>query len=322
MKRRLLFGGVAMTLAFGCAEIYGLGDYTEADGSVGSDTGADVEASVYDVTPPSDGGCAGQCVPNIPSGWTMIAYDRAFQPACSPGYGNSTDVHEGMIANAANCQCGCSFTAQPCTSLTVTSGDGGTNTCNNHSTQTVTWDGGCTTLTTINASNEKVSVTPSGTGVCAGDASASSIPAITYGYDGRLCEVTAAGPGACSVGTCVPAAAPYAVCVYQTGIVACPSDYPVPHIVGTKVVDTRGCTGCGCTVDAGSCSGTATLYSGGTCTTGAQAVTADGTCQSVANAPYKTLTYARTTTTTCTPSSVSAIGDAGFADPRTVCCAQ
>ena len=57
------------------------------------------------------------------------------------------------------------------------------------------------------------------------------------------------------------------MCVTNSTLQACPSDFPIPHIVGTGVSDTRACGPSACTqcalVDAGTCGvPQLTLYSG------------------------------------------------------------
>jgi hypothetical protein len=307
-----------LALAFGCADLFGLGDYTQ--GNPG-DSGLDV---FFDVILTNEaGGCIATCVPTVPSGWAAVGYDQGFQGNCAFAYGTPTDVSEGITAGAATCGCGCNPTAPTCSSLQVTSGDGGSNTCNNQSSQTVAWGGSCATITTsINIQNVKISATPGGSGTCAPDASV-VMPNVDYAHQGRVCELLAKPAGGCEAGICVPDPSPFLPCVYQIGVVACPSEYPVQHIVGSKLNDTRGCSPCTCGTQGGACAGTVTFSNGANCNSGGQTINADGTCQTVTNQVFKSLFYSPTSTNpTCTPSAVTAIGDAGYGDPQTVCCLQ
>ena len=96
------------------------------------------------------------------------------------------------------------------------------------------------------------------------------------------------------------------MCVRQAGVVACPSGYPVPHVVGTTAIaDNRDCTPCTCGFDGGACGGTATLYGGATCGGTSQALTADGTCQTVSTSSFKSLAYQPANTGVCAPSPVT-----------------
>jgi hypothetical protein len=316
VNRRLAIVGALsiISIAFGCAEIYGLGDYTEGDASVVTDVATE-PLPVYD-----GGNCA--CAPTIPAGWTPIAYDQAFRSNCATDYGNPIDVAEGIDAGPATCGCTCGV-AMNCNSLLVTSGDAGTS-CNNLTSQSVTTDGGCQTITTISA-GAKVSIKPSGAGSCTPDASVTK-PNAAFAYQGRLCEllVTPATTG-CSSGVCVPSAAPFAFCVHQNGVATCPAGYPTQHVVGTNVDDGRGCSACTCDFDAGAgCGGGATLYAGGACSASSQGLTADGTCQAITgNQSLKSLTYQPSATTaSCAPSQSTPTGSATFADSQTVCCTQ
>jgi hypothetical protein len=311
-----IIGALAiLSIAFGCAEIYGLGDYTEGDASVVVDVATE-PLPVY------DGGCT--CAPSIPTGWTPIAYDQAFRSACATDYGNPIDISEGITADPATCACGCSVSAN-CNSLLVTSGDSGT--CNNQTSQSVPWDGGCTTITTINGAGSKVSIKASGVGSCTPDASVTKTNP-SFMYQGRLCELLVApATTGCATGVCVPSAAPFVFCVHQNGVATCPAGYPTQHVVGTQINDGRGCSACTCDFDAGGssgCGGTATLWTGGACNAQAQAINVDGTCQAVAaNQMYKSLTYQATSSgASCTPSQPTATGTATFSDSQTVCCTQ
>lgn len=349
MNRRVLVACCAISLALGCADVFGLGDYTEQDGGPDAtatdatpdstpdsselEGGGDADASDAVTSDADDSGdagdgavttvCTGVCVPPLPSGWTFVAYDRAFRPSCSTGYGTPTDVEEGLSAGAATCACTCATAAPSCSSIAVTAGDAGTNGCNNQTTQTVTTDGGCTSMAALTTQGEKMSatVTPTGGG-CTPDASV-SVPAVSYAYQGRICEPLGAPGGGCDAGVCFPPPSPYGLCVYQAGAVACPTGYPVQYGVGSTVTDTRGCSACTCGYDGGTCGGNVTFYTGTTCNLQSQTITADGTCQAVTNQTFKGFQYAPSATgASCTPSATTPTGDAGFADLATVCCTQ
>jgi hypothetical protein len=323
MKRRVWLVGLAVSFALGCAEIYGLGDYTQQDGGTDASVDAAVESgsdSGNDASGNNDAGC-GVCAPPLPGGWTFVAYDRAFRPSCANGYGTPTDVEEGLNAGASTCGCSCGLSTS-CSSLLVTAGDGGSNGCNNKNSEAVSYDGGCAVLpSAISTLNESMSVTASSGGGCTPDASVVT-PAVTYDYQGRICELVSA-TGGCDAGVCLPDPGPYATCVYQAGAVACPSGYPAQHLVGASVSDTRGCTPCTCGFDGGSCGGSAIFYTGAGCSANSQTVSVNGTCQAVSNQTFKSMVYQATGGGgSCTPSPTSPTGDAGFADLATVCCTQ
>jgi hypothetical protein len=291
---------VALTaLMFGCAEIYGLGDYTEADGALPDAAGGD--SSVESGSP----------------GWSVVAYDQASRAGCQAGYGTPTDVEEGLSAPPATCGCACQPLPPTCAAQLVTSGSN--NGCNNATSQNGSNDGGCSTLSTqIQTFNESISVTVTAGGACTANPSVNA-PSATYTYEGRLCQLLDSS-GSCDAGACAPSA-PYQACVYQTGVLACPAGYPHQHSVGTQLDDTRGCTSCTCDSTAGTCGGSA-MFSGGACMgVGQVMVPADGACHGVPNEMFKSFSYtSHPTNGTCAPSSPTPTGNVAFASMATVCC--
>jgi hypothetical protein len=325
VKRRVIVACGALSLALGCAEIYGLGDYTQQDGG-GGDGAVDVAEELAPLPPGPDGGCTGVCVADLPSGWTFIAYDQAFRPACAANFQTPTPVAEGLSAAPATCGCSCAMQTPPCSNLTVTAGNSGTNGCQNKSSQALVWDGGCLPVTSIvTAAGDSVSVTASGNGGCAPDDASVVLPSPTYASQGNICQMGVSPGAGCTSGVCVPDPAPYKMCVYQTGDVACPAAYSVKHVVGTGLSDGRGCTGCTCTFDGGGgCGGSATLYTGGACNAQSLGVTADGTCHAVSTQTFKSMSYQPTAVGgACVGSGApTPTGTATFATTATVCCAQ
>ena len=332
--KAILLGAVALA---GCGDIIGLGDYTtnldaSLDVVVTPDGGGDAKPEAApDAKPDSPTeagpscGSSSVCVPALPGGWAWAVYDPDARVACAAGYGTSTDVEEGIDAGAAVCGCTCSKTDPSCATgnLTITSGNN--NTCDNATSQNETAAGGCQTLSNqfSTGGTAKVGATgpaPSG-GSCTGVPS-QTLPPVGYDHQGRTCAFAGdAGSAGCTAGNvCMPDPTPFGVCVSQAGVNACPSGFPTQHLVGTNVSDTRGCTPCGCTFDAGTCTGTVTLYRGSNCSFGPAAVTADGTCTSVGNHTWVSYQYAPTTSASCAGSAVSPDGGVAFADVTTICC--
>jgi hypothetical protein len=285
--------GALTALSSGCADIYGLGDYAEADGAL-----PDGDSS----TEP-DGG------------WSVVAYDQASRANCPTSYGNHTDVEEGLSAAPATCGCACAPLPPTCATQVLTAGNNGA--CNSATSQNDSNDGGCSTLSTqIQTFNESMSVTVTPGGGCTPNPTVTA-PTITFPYEGRICELLGAS---CDAGACLPTA-PYEACVYQTGVLDCPAGYPVQHIVGTQISDTRGCTSCTCGYAAGSCGGSAVFFAGPCAGPGQAMVPADGACHGVPNQMFKSFSYlAHPVAGTCAPSTPTPTGEAGFADQATVCC--
>ena len=338
--RRVIFFFAVPLLTWGCGDIIGLDGYTDGDGSVITDATSDVVGSDVignDVTPPKDGGndvgptCNLQtsvCAPAAPSGWTYTIYDPDNRNACASGYGSPNDVQEGIDAGAAACSCGCTTTNPDCHSGTLAIQAGFNNTCNNINMQTDVADAGCNTLTTsFTTSNNNVAVTgPTPVGGSCTPSASQTIPAVGYAHQGRTCELEAGAPGAgCGAGeACIPSPGTFGTCISQAGDVACPADagFPTQHTIGSKVTDTRGCTACGCTFDAGSCGGTLTLWTDTGCANNATAIPATSTCTKANgnNRTWHGYSYVPQTTASCAGTAVAPDGGVAFSDVTTVCC--
>jgi hypothetical protein len=235
-------------------------------------------------------------------------------------------VNENLIAPPASCTCGCTTTKPTCATgnLTVTAGNSGSNGCQDQANQSEGAQGGCQGLSpsVVVDNSWKVNATapsPSG-GSCAASPSGSPAP-VSYGSAGRTCALTGnLGAGCGGSDVCAPKAAPFTMCVAQTGDVACPAGFPAKHLTGSIVADTRSCSPCTCSLNAGACGGTLTLYGDNSCSQNAFDVVVDGTCQHVPSHSYRGYTYAPLSTAFCMSSVVTATGSAAFTDTQTVCC--
>ena len=337
MRRTLVLLVSVPVMLWGCGDIIGLDGYTDGDGSVltdaTSDTGqGDVIGS--DATP-KDGGndvvttCNTQtsvCVAAAPSGWTFTTYDPDNRNACASGYGAPSDVEEGIDAGPAACTCGCTTASPDCHSGKLGIQGGSNNTCDNINTQTDPADAGCQMLGTqfFTTGGNKIATTPPTPvgGSCTASGS-QTIPGIGYAHQGRTCAFEAGAPGGgCTSGqVCIPSPGTAQTCISQAGDVACPAGYPTQHTIGTKVTDTRGCTPCGCTFDAGSCGGTVTMWTDTACSNNGTPIPANGTCTTVGgNRTWRGYSYAPQTTASCSGTPVSPDGGVVFTDVTTVCC--
>ncbi len=265
------------------------------------------------------------CVPTLPAGWSWAVYAPDSRPTCGAGYATPTDVEEGLDASAASCGCTCTTTDPSCATGNLAITRGNNNACNNFNTATAPADSGtCGTSFTAfsTGGGAKISVTgPAPTGGSCTPTPSQTIAPVGYDHQGRTCAFAGDGGASCGSGSvCMPDPAPFGVCVSQAGQNPCPAGFPTQHLVGTGVNDTRGCSACGCAFDAGACNGTATFYTSTSCSQGAAAVPADGTCNNVGNHTFSSYTYAATTTASCAPSAASADGGVAFAAETTVCC--
>jgi hypothetical protein len=326
-------------VAWGCGDIIGLDGYTDNDSSIVTDaTSGDAQSDVIgnDVAPNDAGNdvattCNLQtsaCVPDLPSGWAFTIYEPDTRSACATGYGSPTDVEEGLDAGPATCTCGCSTTNPDCHSGKLGIQGGNNNTCDNLSTQMDVADAGCnavgTQFTTTMGSGKIAATPPAPAGGSCTPSGSQTIPGVGYAHQGRTCELEAGAPGGgCGANqVCIPSAGTAQTCIAQAGDVTCPADagYPTQHVIGSKVTDTRGCTTCGCTFDAGSCAGTVTMWGDTGCSTNSTAITANGTCQNVGNHTWKGYSYVGATTASCSGTAVAPDGGVVFADVTTVCC--
>jgi hypothetical protein len=261
-------------------------------------------------------------VPSLPTGWAWAAYDPTARPACATGYTTPQDVEEGIDAGAATCGCTCTTTNPTCTSgkITITAGTNGL--CNNVTNQTDPADAGCNGVTAFSTTNGDISaVGPAPVDGGCTPTPSESAPAVGYANEGRACAYTESAGGGCANGSvCLPNPAPFTTCVEQLGMHVCPSGFATQHLVGTTITDTRGCTACTCGFDAGSCGGTATLYTNVGCTTGALAVPVDGVCTAAGTHAWKGYSYAATTNASCAASPVAPDGGVAFSDLTTICC--
>jgi len=337
MRRIFLFVALGPLASWGCGDIIGLDGYTDGDGAIIGDATTDVVGNdvVGDVTP-KDGGndvattCNLQtsvCVPDLPSGWAFTLYDPDTRGACAAGYGSPADVEEGIDAGAAACTCGCTTTNPDCHAGNLGIQGGSNNTCDNISTQADPADAGCQALTsfTTTGGNKVAATPPAPVGGSCTPSGSQTLPPVGYAHQGRTCEFEAGAPGGgCGSGqVCLPSPGTFGSCISQAGAVACPADagYPTQHVIGSQITDTRSCTACGCTFDAGSCAGTVTLWTDTGCSNNGTAITANGTCTTVGgNRTWRGYSYVSATTASCSGSAVSPDGGVVFSDVTTVCC--
>jgi hypothetical protein len=327
---------VTIAALAGCGDIIGLDGYTDGDGSIADVTNGDGGGDASNDVVQKDGGgdapneaapCNTQtsvCVADLPSGWAWAVYDPDARVACATGYGTPKDVEEGIDAGAATCGCGCTTTNPDCHSgtLKITGGSGGT--CTSVTNQTDVADAGCNTLTqfvTSNGSANASATPPTPVGGSCTPSGSQTIPGVGYGHQGRTCALAGTAAGGCNSGeVCVPNPAPFTTCIAQAGAQTCPSAFPTQHVIGSAIADTRGCTACGCTFDAGSCAGSLTLWTDTACSNNSTPITANGTCTNVGNHTWRGYSYTSQTTASCSGAPVAPDGGVVFSDLTTVCC--
>ena len=277
------------------------------------------------------------CTPAVPSGWSLVAYDRGGRPSCATGWGSSASLVEGPVVGGTSCTCSCGpMLSNPCDDGTAALSLG-QNACGCAQVQSVPLvsDGGCNPIGApigqpCGPWGDSL-VKPIGLGAspapvaCADDPQR---PTITYGAQGESCTAQeSAGAGCPSGGGCLPGPAPAVACIEAVGIQSCPTGFTQQYTVYTpsNVIDQRQCGSCGCTATPTGCSGaTVTLYDDPGCTQNAVTLAADGKCDPLHGDPTDAgwFVYAATLGASACSGAATTGLDGGLLlrAPETICC--
>ncbi len=281
------------------------------------------------------------CMPVVPGGWSLVAYDPGGRPACASGWGSPVPLVEGPDAGPASCACSCGAPiGNPCVAGTATMSLG-QNVCGCakvHDVPLVS-DGGCDPIGAPigepcgawgDGFVQAVVLEAGAEGGAAAVACTDDPqrPPITYAALGESCTAQGpAGGGCVSGGGCLPAPAPGIACIEAAGIQTCPPGFTQAHVVyaPSNVIDERQCGPCGCTATVTSCSGaTVTLYDDPACTQNPVPLTADGKCDALQGDPsdagWFQYTASPTTTPCGSPTTTGLDGGLLLRAPATVCC--
>ena len=266
-----------------------------------------IEDVSYDVpdlgTGETEAGVPCTCVVPPPQGYTFVEYDPTTQPNCDPQYGNHTDWMEVPSWSPASCSCVCTPpTGVMCScgntvSFAISSGNGNCTDNTNESLSANLGPPGCDTNNqTLNPGNGGVNnmqaALPTQTtcapqnGTCGPPMKTQTLPPYVT-ENGRMCPLQGATSACNGSNVCVPTPAnsSYALCVTNMTTQACPGAFPVTHLVGNSVQDSRTCGPSSCSpgscgiVDAGTCGTPQLVLSPNDNNCGGQTVTlpADGT---------------------------------------------
>ena len=284
----------------------------------------------------ADPACASSgfvCTPAVPSGWSLVAYDRDSRPPCPSGWGSSSPLVEGPDGGAA-CGCACgAYQGDPCLggSLSLSLGQ---NQCGCSQTQNLALasDGGCNPIghpigqpCGTWGDGKVAALTP----VSLSCSETRTLPPVGFATQGETCvPVAGIGAGCSAGGSCVPSPAPAAGCIEAAGAqTVCPAGFSTLSIVYSPadVADERQCEACGCVSAATSCAAaTLTLYDDSSCTKGEVTVPADGKCDDITGDPSDAgwFVYRATPdTTACKGPATSPItGGLATGNPKTICC--
>ena len=325
----------------GCAEVLGLGDYTNGEGGAQSDAGDAVVSvdSQPDVLVDAGCGLGLACAEAPPVGWSgpiAIWSGMGMPPPSPPDCGGDYpqklyDGVGGLNAPMAICDCQCgSITGATCGSVSITrySNTNCTTQCVNPTV--VVPVGGCVNTTECGGNWALGGSSPVG-GSCTPQASKTVTPA-QWTEATRACGGGAPSQGACETGQlCVPVPSfPFQTpfCIVRAGDVMCPAGkYKTKRTYYSGFIDTRDCpSSCQCGAP-----------SGIDCNAGAQIITYDqANCSNnvldnfvglpkACQKPNSNTKSVRVTATpaggTCPATVVTPSGDVTPQNPTTVCCA-
>ncbi len=242
---------------------------------------------------------------------------------------------DSAIAGATQCaKCGCGpVTGATCSTSNVTVEYSGNGSCTNlrwtkkpnsscYKSGFTHCSGGCA----YPSSAKVIFSGPTGSSSCTpSKAGSDNLPAPSWDTDMRLCS--APSGGGCGASQCLPPSdAPYSrTCIFAAGVVpACPAPYSVRTLMNVGFVDTRGCSTCGCTPGALSCTATVKDYLASTCSSSGTTLSTSCTPVEVSGGVVSDTRSIEVTNLavagSCTPGGGSPTGSVSAKDPYSVCC--
>jgi hypothetical protein len=303
-------------------------DGPATDGS-GEHDGSPVDATAHDAPDdaPSDTGgdapavCTGTCAPAAPSGWSgplEVSFSATAPPTCGGAWGGTNWIsYDTLDAPAATCGCSCDAPTGTVCSAEYQPDCISGGICSYGCSGNVALTAGQCSGAIGSAGGQAVAgggIVTAGT--CAPQATVNK-PATSWADEARACAPTTT-PAACEgAAVCVPAVDPtFAICVEQSGDVACPPAYPNQHLEYSGLSDTRGCSACTCGAPSGaSCGGGINCYADGAC--GSYLTSTGGGCDQ--SCPYVRYDQ-QLSGGSCGAASVSPTGSATPTGATTFCC--
>jgi hypothetical protein len=298
-------GVVAVLAASGCAQVFGIDDWSTAPpagGSGGDSTGAAgqgsggtaggtmvVEVCNNALDDDSDGqiDCADPecgdfaCVPPAPPGWEgpVEVVEGNPLPACRDGWSSSVDLGSGQLtapeATCSPCSCsspsGGSCELAPGALLEVYPMGQCINTPVGYMVNQPFQCIELTTGTSLSTAMELHADANLSKGACQPGGGDATVPEPFFEKNSRACQPAALGAGCGADQVCMPKPMPAdtsAVCVYSQDLAAgsCPPEYPNSRLLNAILSDTRGCLPCTCNAPVGQlCSISAIIYSDSLC---------------------------------------------------------
>lgn len=280
------------------------------------------------------------CFSLVPEGWLgPVALWQAATasvediPDCPEGYDTPSDVHAGLRAPDASCDCTCSSTVQQCQGpldVFIHNDLGCQNRCATPAADS------CASFTTCSsAATSILALSKPPAGSCIAQVDKTTV-APEWRVTARLCELASAGNGACESNdeACVPLpAAPFSsqVCVYRVvlegePIPTCPAAYPRgPQALYSSFSDDRECGACTCEgPTGGSCGGKIFISDADDCSDSVEYTIGSGCQQFMLDSPPESVEAELVLTATGTCSVAARPQPIGQARPSgsalVVCC--
>lgn len=273
-----------------------------------------IEAGLCD---DDSGGCQS---PDVPAGWTPVAYAENPQSGCpASSWSTADDDVTGVGVGTAQCSCDCSIAANPnCTTGTIATYYSDTAGCGTSGLGLQFTNGGCITVGgNLHAYYASTAIAPTD-GQCTVTATSSGTLAST---PVRLCIpdpecTTAACDGVAPAG--------FAACIVADGDQPCPSgsSFSVKHGIAKSAA--ASCTptcGMACTFQGGCTNPQVKMFSSNACANLVDTLKSDGTCVSTNGGTYvASASYTATPSFSgCTASGTTSV-QVVPTTPRTVCC--
>ncbi len=317
-------GSVVLLASIGCgldeSGLLPIGDAgPQPDGALPLDAPSDVVADV----PVDAGPCvtdAAACTsPDVPSGWTPVAYKEDQTTDCLSPFTSQQDVITNLDSSGVTCGCTCSKTTDPgCTTGKIATHYSGGPGCGTTGQSLTFSNGGCIgvggNLDNYYASD---AIGPVG-GSCTTQATSFGTLKTT---PARLC----APDPSCTSAACGGYAPPgFAACIVVDGDQTCPSgsSFTKKHTVAASA--TVACTptcSTSCSLQGTCASPKVQLFSDGTCTSALATFPSDGTCNSTGGGSYVgSATYTAAYSYTGCVASGSTTVQVNATTQRTLCC--
>ena len=326
--RKVIASLFAVSFVAACGGASDTDLFSAPPASTSNDASPNVDASVNkDGSSPDSSLPPGVCAtdadnckgPDVPQGWTAVAYTKDQKSPCPAEFGPGEDVVTDAMAGAQACSCSCNKTQDPDCETGTTTVSGVGMACNGFGVKLNFSGGKCTPINGTVDDYDKATTIPASGGTCniqavPNDSAITSQPA-------RLCP---AGPK-CQSASCGGYAPPgFTSCIVSDGDVACPmgSAFSNKHLVGTGAH--AACSGCGsaCTFQGKCDNPKLNWYSNNNCANLIVAIPADGTCTQTnkGNAQIGALSYTATPNFTGCTATATPTASVDLQKPRTVCC--